>query len=168
MPWAALRTLHSEPTGWCKKVKRALSDVHGSSCAQWCEALSAFGPRCGKSSPPTSGENFDLNHRFPDPFHGWIVLVPSFLQASTGGYIMAWKWLPHLFTRLSSLGAEFGSCGCHGSILGKSGSGAKSIRFEISRRLVRAFCECKGGFRQKIIKIHLKFAKFWSVRAPTQ
>ncbi|MEC8341919.1 MAG: hypothetical protein VXZ71_03540, partial [SAR324 cluster bacterium] len=34
---------------WSKKGKHALADAPGSSCAQWCEALSAVGALCGSS-----------------------------------------------------------------------------------------------------------------------
>ena len=59
-------------------------DVKMYAAAKWCEALSAVGPKCKKSCPPTSGENFDLEFRVLIIFIPQPNLIPRLLRDSTG------------------------------------------------------------------------------------
>ena len=59
----------------------------------WCEALSAFGPKCKSCHPPTSNEHFDLNHLVLMPFHIPLDLSFSTLLANTGTPTQSYFWL---------------------------------------------------------------------------
>ena len=51
---------------------------------EWCEALSAFGPKCKKRPAKMSGKNFDLNHQVLIIFIPLLNLTPRLLRDNTG------------------------------------------------------------------------------------
>ena len=51
--------------------------------SKWCEALSAFGPKCKKSPAEMSTSNFDLKHPSPDTFQCHLELCFQTPEANT-------------------------------------------------------------------------------------